>query len=130
VTVGFDDPDVPVPLTLIDCGLPVPVLMTDTDPVRAPAAPGLKERLTEQFAPALTVVHVEPATANSDGLLLLTLDTETAVPPVLVIVTLLAALVVPTGWLPKPIDVDIDNWPGEATDEPVPLVDRSSALLL
>jgi hypothetical protein len=54
----------------------------------------LKVRLTEQFAPASTVAQVEPATANSDGLLLLTLDTETAVPPVLATVTLLAALVV------------------------------------
>ena len=61
-----------MPLTLIDCGLPVPVLTTDTDPVRAPAAPGLNVMFTEQFSPELTVVHVQPVTANSDGLLLLT----------------------------------------------------------
>jgi hypothetical protein len=118
---GCGEPDVPVPLALIVCGLPVPLLATVIVAARAPVVDGLKVTLTEQLAPAPTVEQVLLTTANSDGLLLVTPDTVTAEPPVLVIVALLAALVAPTFWLPKLIDAGIDNWPGVTPDEPVPV---------
>ena len=71
----------------------MPLLTTVIVPVRVPVPPGVKATLNVQPAPALTVAQVELVTANSDGLLLLTLDTETAAPPVLVTVTLVAELV-------------------------------------
>ena len=120
----------PLPDRAIVCGLPTPSLTTEIDPLRAPAAPGLNVTPIEQLPPALTVAHVELAMVNSLGLLLDALETDTAVPPMLVIVTVLAALVVATVWLPKLIDPDIASWPGVATALPVPLMPISVALLL
>ena len=77
----------------------MPLLTTDIDPLRAPSAPGVNVTPTAQLLPALTVVQELLATVNSLGLLLDTLDTFTALPPMLEIVTLLGALVVPTAWL-------------------------------
>jgi hypothetical protein len=111
----------PVPLALIVCGLPTPLLMTVIVAVRAPATDGLNVTPTEQLAPALTVVQELVAMVNSAGLLLTTLDTDTAVPPMLVIVMLLTALVVDTVWLAKLIDAGIESWPGVATALPMPL---------
>jgi hypothetical protein len=112
----------PVPLALIACGLPRPLLTMEIDPLRAPTAPGLNVTPIAQLPPALTVVHVELAIVNSLGLLLDVPDTDTAVPPMLVIVTVLAALVVDTVWLAKLIDAGIDSWPGVATALPVPVM--------
>ena len=118
---------VPVPLTLTACGLPVPLLITLIDALRAPVLPGLNVTPIEQLPPTAMVVQVELAMANSDGLLLPTLDTETAAPPILVTDTLLAALMLPTVWLPKVSDEFIDSWPGDAPAEPVPLTPTVSA---
>jgi hypothetical protein len=86
----------PVPLTTIDCGLPVPELVMVSVPLRAPAAAGVKVTLNVQPLPALTKVQFDPLTPNSP-LLLLTIElTVTAAPPVLLTVTVCGALVVPT----------------------------------
>jgi hypothetical protein len=77
------------------------LLVTANVPERAPAAAGLKATLIEQVAPGFTVPQFELAIGNSDGLLLTMLCTVTGVPPVLLIVTVFAALVLPTAWLPK-----------------------------
>ena len=77
--------------------------------------------------PAFTRPQVELATPNSDGLVLLTLDTETAVPPVLVTVTLVGALMTPTAWLPKLTLVFIDSTPGLLPEVPVPLAAMNSS---
>jgi hypothetical protein len=103
------------------------LLTTDTDPLRVPAAPGLKVTPMAQLAPTLTVVQVLLATVNSLGLLLDTPDTLTAAPPVLEIVTVLDALVVPTSWSAKLNDEGSDKWPGAATALPVPLTPMVSA---
>jgi hypothetical protein len=109
IVTGVPEPVTPVPFAFTACGLPVPLLTTVIAALRVPAAPGVNVKLNEQPAPALTVAHVDDVMANSDGLLLLTLDTFTAVPPTLVTVTLRAELVVPTFWLPKLIVDDIDS---------------------
>jgi hypothetical protein len=113
---------VPVPFAVIACGLPMPLLTTEIDPLRAPAEPGVNVTPIAQLLPALTVVHVELEIVNSLGLLLATLDTDTAVPPVLVIATVLTELVVPTVWLAKLTAPGNDSWPGVATALPVPLI--------
>jgi hypothetical protein len=117
---------VPVPLVPIACGLPRPLLTMEIDPLRLPTPPGLNVTPIAQLLPAPTDEQVELATVNSLGLVLDTLDTNTAVPPMLVIVTLFAALVVATVWLPKLMDAAIDNWPGVATVLPVPLMPMPS----
>ena len=63
--------------------------------MRGPAAEGVNVTLIVHCAPGATEVHVV-VTANSDGLLLVTLATVTVVAPLLVTVTELGALVVPT----------------------------------
>ena len=73
-------PAVPVPVALTVCGPPVPLLTTVSAALRKPAAPGLNVKLNEQDVLGLTVAHVELVTVNSDGLLLLMLDTETGRP--------------------------------------------------
>ena len=87
IVPGVPDPVTPMPLALTACGLPVPVLTTVIVAFWVPVAPGVNVKLNEQPAPAPTVAHVEFVTANSDGLLLLTADTVTAAPPMLVTVT-------------------------------------------
>ena len=111
----------PVPLALNACGLPTPLLVTVIVALRVPAADGLNVTPTAQVAPALTVEQVLLATANSEGLLLATLETATGVPPILVMVTLVGELVAPSVWLPKLIDEVIDSWPGGTVAVPVPL---------
>jgi len=44
-------PEVPVPVRVTDCGLPVALSETETAPVRVPAAVGLKVTLMVQLAP-------------------------------------------------------------------------------
>jgi hypothetical protein len=122
-----DAPAVPVPLVLIVCGLPTPLLVTVIVAARGPATDGLNVTPTEQLAPALTVVQELVAMVNSAGVLLTTLDMETAVPPTFVMVTDVGGLVVDTVWLAKLIEPGIDNWPGVATALPVPLTPTVNA---
>ncbi len=65
-------------------------------------------------------MHPGLDTANSAGALLATLAIVTALPPVLVTVTLLAALVVPTVWVPNETVGAIVNTPGVGVIVPVP----------
>ena len=118
----------PVPFALIDCGLPVPVLVTVIVAFRAPAADGVKVTVMVQFAPAATVVQVFPEIANSDGALLVTPETVTAVPPMLVTVTLDGALDVPTVCVPKVSVVANDSCPFGGAAAPVPLAGTTCGL--
>ena len=84
--------------------------------VRCPTAEGVNVTLIAHCAPGATEVHVV-VTANSDGLLLVTLATVTVVAPLLVTVTELGALVVPTVCPAKTSGENIMSWP-----VPVPLI--------
>jgi hypothetical protein len=119
---------VPVPLTLIVCGLPTPLLVTLIVPVRTPAAAGVKVSVIVQLAAGLTVVHPELDTPNSVGALLAMPDIVTAVPPVLVTVTLFGALVAPTSCAPNETELAIDNWPGLALATPLPITSIACGL--
>src|SRR5205807_2096624 len=95
-----------VPLSIMICGLPPALSATDSVPVRAPKAAGVKVTLIVQFplaakvagfmgqelAPVL-VAAKSPEAANE-------LIVKAAV-PVFVSVTVIGALVVASSWLPK-----------------------------
>src|SRR5205823_2776797 len=98
---------VPFPLSASVCGLPPALPATDSVPVRAPEAVGVKVTLMEQLAPAAKVAGLvrqtfapvldaakSPEAANE-------LMVKAAV-PVLVSVIVIGALVVASSWLPKP----------------------------
>jgi hypothetical protein len=87
---------VPVPVKLTVWVLPVASLLlsvTVNVPVRAPAAVGLKVTLMVQEPPAVTLLPQLLASEKSP--LMATLATASAAPPVLLRVTVCAALVVP-----------------------------------
>src|SRR5205823_4235683 len=97
---------VPFPLSASVCGLPPALSATDSVPVRAPEAVGVKVTLMEQLAPAAKVAGLvgqafapvlvaakSPEAAKE-------LIVKAAV-PVLVNVTVIGALVVASSWLPK-----------------------------
>jgi hypothetical protein len=94
-----------VPVTLTDCGLPVPLYATEMLPVCAPVAVavGAKVTLRVQVEPAATEVH--PVAANS-GLLLETVTGSAAV-VLFLSVKVLAALVVPWATEPKLREVGV-----------------------
>src|SRR5436309_1802796 len=115
---------VPFPLSVMICGLPPALSVTDSDPVRAPEAVGVKVTLMVQFAPAAKVAGLvgqalapvlvaakSPEAANE-------LIVKAAA-PVFVSVTVIGALVVASSWLPKSRPVGANPTPGEF--EPVPL---------
>ncbi|HVO88269.1 MAG TPA: hypothetical protein VMV45_06985, partial [Casimicrobiaceae bacterium] len=108
-----------MPLAAMACGLPVPLLVTVIVALRAPVAVGANDTEIVHCAPGATLLHVV-VTGNSDGFELVTLLTATAVPPVLVTVMTLAALEVPTFWVPKVAVCGNESWPGVALGEPVP----------
>src|SRR5437667_178069 len=108
---------VPFPLSVMICGLPPALSVTDSVPVRAPEAVGVKVTLMVQFAPAgkvaglvgqalapVLVAAKSPEAANE-------LIVKAAV-PVFVSVTVIGALVVASGWLPKPRLVGANPTPG------------------
>jgi len=108
---------VPFPLSASVCGLPPALSATDSVPVRAPEAVGVKVTLMEQLAPAAKVAGLvgqafapvlvaakSPEAANE-------LMVKAAV-PVLVSVIVIGALVVVSGWLPKPRLVGANPMPG------------------
>src|SRR5256884_6837273 len=99
------------------CGLPPALSVTDSVPVRAPEAVGVKVTLMVQFAPAaeaaglvgkalapVLVAEKSPEAANE-------LIVKAAV-PVFVSVTVIGVLVVASGWLPKPRLVGANPTPG------------------
>src|SRR5436309_2360659 len=128
VVGGGGDVAVPVPVAATFCGLPVPLLVTVIVAPRAPTAAGVKVTAMPQLAPGFNVVQLVD-TANSNGALLTTLATVTAVPPVLLTVTVLAALVAPTSSGPKSSDpVSVSCPGGGGTLVPVPLAEMSCGL--
>jgi len=91
---------VPVPLKLTVCGLPLALSVSVRLPERLPVAEGVKVKLTTQLLLAATealVLQVVPlaATAKSPVAAMLVKFKEAV--PLLVTVTALSALVVPTG---------------------------------
>src|SRR5207249_3387623 len=112
------------------CGLPPALSATDSVPVRAPKAVGVKVTLMVQFAPAAKVAGLvgqalapvlvaakSPEAANE-------LIVKAAV-PVFVSVTVIGVLVVASGWLPKPRLVGANPTPGAV---PFPLSVMSSGV--
>src|SRR5437867_1489177 len=108
---------VPFPLSVMICGLPPASSASDSVPVRAPEAVGVKVTLMVQFAPAAKVAGLvgqalapvlvaakSPEAANE-------LVVKAAV-PVVVSVTVIGVLVVASGWLPKPRLVGANPTPG------------------
>src|SRR2546429_226701 len=102
---------VPFPLRENICGLPPASSASDSVPVRAPEAVGVKVTLMVQFPPAAKVAGLvgqalapvlvaakSPEAANE-------LIVKAAA-PVFVSVTVIGALVVASGWIPRPNSVD------------------------
>src|SRR2546429_468966 len=115
---------VPFPLRENICGLPPASSASDSVPVRAPEAVGVKVTLMVQVPPAAKVAGLvgqalapvlvaakSPEAANE-------LIVKAAA-PVFVSVTVIGALVVASSWLPKSRPVGANPTPGEF--EPVPL---------
>jgi hypothetical protein len=117
---------VPVPLRVtVRVGL-VALLDTVTFPEAAPAAVGVNVTLTVQDAPA--AIEAPQVLVDANGPVAETEDTLAAAPPVLVTVTVWAAEVEPTAWLPK------DRELGDAASvalppELVPVPDRLTELV-
>ena len=116
---------VPVPKSATVCGLPVALSLIVTLALRLPVAEGENVTLIVQFAPAANVLGLsgqEFVWAKSPALIPLTaiLLIVSAAVPLLVSVTDLAALVVPTSWLPKLSDVGLSVTAGAGVT-PVPL---------
>ena len=108
---------VPFPVSATVCGLPPALLTTDSVPVRAPEAVGVKVTSMVQFAPAANVAGLvgqafapelvaakSPEAPNE-------LMVKAAV-PVFVSVTVIGVLVVDSNWLPKPRLVGANPTPG------------------
>src|SRR5947208_1589124 len=108
---------VPFPVSATVCGLPPALLTTDSVPVRAPEAVGVKVTSMVQFAPAANVAGLvgqafapelvaakSPETPNE-------LMVKAAV-PVFVSVTVIGVLAVDSNWLPKPRLVGANPAPG------------------
>lgn len=95
--------ELPVPLKLMDCGLPLALSTMLTAAVRAPAAVGANVTLIEQFAPDATLLPQVFVWAKSAAFppVRPTLVTLRAALPVFDNVTDLAGLVVPTFCEPK-----------------------------
>ena len=93
---------VPVPLTAMVCGLPVPVLVTVIVVDRAPDAEGVNVTLKLQLAPTpMLPAQVEPLIGNSAALLPASDEIVTALPPVLVSVNACGAPATPTVCVPN-----------------------------
>src|SRR5437016_4994028 len=108
---------VPFPLSVMICGLPPALSVTDSDPVRAPEAVGVKVTLMVQFAPAAK--EIGRASWRVGAVLVAAESPEAAnelivkaAAPVFVSVTVIGVLVVASGWLPKPSLVGANPTPG------------------
>src|SRR5580704_18778339 len=118
VTVTVAVPGVPVPVNVTVCGLPVPVSVNVIAPVRVPVAVGLNviENTHGGFSSPMLGHCARVAPAKSpDVTILLKINGKF---PLFDTVTVCAALVVPTAWLPNVNEV------GEipiATATPVPV---------
>ena len=89
---------VPLPLRLIFCGVFGALSFRVTAPVRVPVAIGVNFTLTVQLAPAATELPQVPSPPKAKSPLIRKLPPNVSVAlPVLVSVTNLTALVVPTG---------------------------------
>jgi len=108
----------PEPLNGTFCGLPPPLSLTLTDAVLAPLAVGLKLTEMVQLAPAATAVPQLFVWLKSPGLVPLILmdEIESDVAPLLVSLTVFAAVFVPTLTEPKLKDVGLS-----CTTVPIPV---------
>jgi len=100
VTTGVP-PVAPVPVRPTSCGLPEALSAMFTDAVRVPLAEGVKVTLMVQLAFAATVDPQLFDCAKSAGFVPVSvmLVILSAVPPLLVSVTVCGALVVPIFWV-------------------------------
>jgi hypothetical protein len=117
---------VPVPERLTVCGLPLALSVMLTEAVRLPLADGVNVTLIGQLPPAAAELPQVLVSEKSLAFVPVTvmLVMLKAALPVLLRVTVCAALVIPTGWLPKPRLVGkrltTGAVPVEAVDVPVP----------
>src|SRR2546421_301041 len=98
----------PVPARDTDCGLPTASLVMFTAAARAPGASGVKLTLIVQLAPGATepaplgqVLPAAKAKSAACARVMVMLVRFSGAPPLLVRVTVCAALEVPTRCLPK-----------------------------
>src|SRR5437870_757072 len=115
---------VPFPLSVMICGLPPASSASDSVPVRAPEAVGVKVTLMVQFPPAAKVAELYGHALHDALPISKSLEAANelivkAAAPVFVSVTVIGALVVASSWLPKSRPVGANPTPGEF--EPVPL---------
>src|SRR5437016_3059063 len=115
---------VPFPLRENICGLPPASSASDSVPVRAPEAVGVKVTLMVQFAPAAKVAGLvgqalAPVLVAAKSLEAANELIVKAAAPVFVSVTVIGALVVASSWLPKSRLVGANPTPGAF--EPVPI---------
>jgi hypothetical protein len=94
---------VPVPLSATVCGLPEALSVKESEAVREPVAQGLKVTLTAQVPLGITVAPVQVSTLLEKSFASVPLSFTLAIVrfhiPLLVTVTLWAALVVSRAWL-------------------------------
>jgi len=110
-----------MPVAVNDCGLPSPSLVTVTTALRSPAAAGVNVTAMLHVPAGATVVQPGAETANSAGALLVMLEMVTAVPPLLVTVTVCGPEVVPMRCGPSAsVDGNV-SCPWTGADAPVPL---------
>src|SRR5207248_1211941 len=98
---------VPFPLSATVCGLPPALSVTDSVPVRAPEVRSEERRVGKQLAPAAKVAGLEgqalaPVLVAAKSPEAAKEVIVKAAVPVLVSVTVTDALMVASGWLPKP----------------------------
>ena len=117
-----------MPLTKSVCGPPVPSFMTAMTPLRVPATNGLKLTPNVHVAPTATLLQVLLVTTNSP--LPTTLDTFTALVPMLRTSTVRVALAAPTGVFGSESAPTKESWPlpgGGSMVAPVPLNETVNA---
>jgi len=118
-----------MPLATMVCGLLAPLLLIVIEALRTPMPLGANVTLNVHAAPAATLPHVEPLTANSAALLLAIDATVTGALPMLPIVTICGGLIAPMLWSGRLMLAGIDSWPvpgGGAFATPVPVSDIDS----
>jgi hypothetical protein len=105
VTVTVAVPDVPVPVNVTVCGLPVALSVKVIAPVRVPVAVGLNVIEKTHGSPSTGMFVHCASVAPAKSPLIVIFVNVTAVPPVFDTVTKCASLLVPTAWLPNVNDV-------------------------
>jgi hypothetical protein len=117
----------PLPDSATPCGLPPALDAMLRVAVRVFSAAGVNVTLIEQFVPGVSVVLLQLLGANSAALVpvvVMAPSTRLAV-PVLLIETVLAALVMPTVWLPKASVVADNPAAGAGAAAPLPVRPRT-----